>query len=454
MLGFALYFIQREAINRLGSAQLVHLVVIPGWDSKGPMSYPSTSDRPNSKVERHALQRSTHFVHGLRSQPWWNADEFASAVLLTKEFGTIRDEFMNILCCGQLRLHPQSIGGPRRQLADGDWNIFELCSHGHMNASNAVLAPRTVQVLGRLPEATSHRNGLVYFSVIHPQVHVSAHCGPTNSRIRIHLGLRVPDGAGMRVGYETRQWREGECLVFDDSWEHEVFNQSDFLRAVLLMDVYHPDLGDQQKASLLFSEYDNPKHLDERKGWVRELDPNTSYDAGPSFFSQTGFEYVASILESLRRGQELQGPVFSALQTFAFESGDMIGPGIVRRSTAYGPDCCLPLWEWLALLAERHFGNFSIQDIIHLLHLGSAYWLSMSGNERILRSFMQTSGPQSTTSLIDRLRVLNNAPELLRLAGEEQRNVPFCLLACLSVIAIREISDRQAGTDRRRPHSN
>jgi len=410
------------------------------------MNYPSTTDRPNSKVERHALQRSTHFVPGLRSLPWWNADEFASSVLLAKEFGIIRDEFTNILCCGQLRLHPQSSGGPRRQLADGDWNIFELCSHGHMNTSNAILAPGTVRVLGRMPEATSHRNGLVYFSVLHPHVHVSAHCGPTNSRIRIHLGLRVPEGAGMRVGYETRQWREGECLVFDDSWEHEVFNQSDFLRAVLLMDVWHPDLTDQQKAALLFAEYDDPKHLDERKGWVREFDPDTSYNTGPSFFSQTGFEYVASILESLRRGQELRGPVSSSLQTFAFESGDMIGPGIVRRSATSNPDCCLPLWEWLASLTDRHSDRFFTQDVIHLLHLGSRYWLSMSGNERILRSFMQRSDPQSPASLIDRLRAVSSTAELLRLAAEEQRHVPFSLLACLSVIAIRESSDRKTGT--------
>ena len=243
-------------------------------------------------------------------------------------------------------------------------------------------------------------------------------------------------------------------MVFDDSWEHEVFNQSDFLRAVLLMDVYHPDLSDQQKASLLFSEYDNPRHLDERKGWVREFDPNTSYDPRPSFFSQTGFEYVASILESLRRGQELRGPVFSALQTFAFESGDMIAPGIIHRIATSDPDCCSPLWEWLASLTERHSDRFSTQDVVHLLHLGSGYWLSMSGNERILRSFMQSSDPQFPASLIDRLRAVINISELLRLAAEEQRDVPFSLLACLSVIAIREISNRKSGTGGQRSRSN
>ena len=137
----------------------------------------------------------------------------------------------------------------------------------------------------------------------------------------------------MRVGDETRQWREGECLVFDDSWEHEVFNQSDFLRAVLLTDVWHPDLTDQQKSALLFSDYDDPKHLDERKGWVRELDPDASHSTGPSFCSQIGFGHVANILGSLRRGQELLGSsVPSSLQKYALESDDMVRPGVIRRS--------------------------------------------------------------------------------------------------------------------------
>jgi aspartyl/asparaginyl beta-hydroxylase (cupin superfamily) len=406
----------------------------------------STTDRPNSKAERHPLQRSSHFVPGLRSVPWWNTDDFPTLVLLAKEFEAIRDEFINILCCGQLRLHPRSSGGPRRQLTDGDWNIFELCSHGHINTSNAILAPRTVQVLQGIPDATSHRNGLVYFSVLHPHVHVSAHCGPTNSRIRVHLGLRVPDGAAMRVGNETRQWREGECLVFDDSWEHEVFNQGDFLRAVLLMDVWHPDLTPQQKAALLFSDYDDPKHLDERKGWIRELDPEASYSTGPSFCSQTGFEHIADILGSLQRGQALLGSVFSSLQTYAFQSEDMIRPGVIRRSSISNPDCCELLWEWLASLNDRHSEKFFAQDAINLLHLGSGYWLSMSGNERMLRSFMQSDTPQSLTSLIDHLRAASGISELLRFAASKQRHVPFSLLACLSVIVIREISDRKAGT--------
>ena len=69
------------------------------------------------------------------------------------------------------------------------------------------------------------------------------HCGPTNTRLRIHVGLAVPDGAAMRVGNETRAWVEGgESLIFDDSFEHEVWQDADADRTVLVLHVRHPQL--------------------------------------------------------------------------------------------------------------------------------------------------------------------------------------------------------------------
>ena len=75
-----------------------------------------------------------------------------------------------------------------------------------------------------------------------PGTHIGAHCGPSNLRLRVHLGLRVPDGCRIRVGDEVRSWREGECLVFDDSFEHEVWHEGDADRDVLICDMWHPML--------------------------------------------------------------------------------------------------------------------------------------------------------------------------------------------------------------------
>ena len=73
--------------------------------------------------------------------------------------------------------------------------------------------------------------------------HVPAHRGPYKGVIRYHLGLVVPEPAGsarIRVGDETRAWAEGESLVFDDSYNHEAWNDSDGDRVVLFLDVVRP----------------------------------------------------------------------------------------------------------------------------------------------------------------------------------------------------------------------
>jgi aspartate beta-hydroxylase len=74
--------------------------------------------------------------------------------------------------------------------------------------------------------------------------HIAAHCGPTNLRVRCHLGISVPAGdCAIRVGSETRRWAEGECLVFDDHFEHEAWNHTGQERIVLVVDLWHPDLS-------------------------------------------------------------------------------------------------------------------------------------------------------------------------------------------------------------------
>jgi aspartate beta-hydroxylase len=76
-----------------------------------------------------------------------------------------------------------------------------------------------------------------------PGTRVRPHTGPSNERIRVHLGLEVPEGCcGIRVGTIEKSWREGELLIFDDSFEHEVWHRGEKRRLVLIVDFLHPDL--------------------------------------------------------------------------------------------------------------------------------------------------------------------------------------------------------------------
>ena len=85
------------------------------------------------------------------------------------------------------------------------------------------------------------------WSVLGPNSHIGKHCGPTNARLRIHLGLQIPVGCSMIVGEKTLGWKEGEIIIFDDSFEHEVWNNSSEERMIFIMDIFHPDLSESQK---------------------------------------------------------------------------------------------------------------------------------------------------------------------------------------------------------------
>jgi aspartyl/asparaginyl beta-hydroxylase (cupin superfamily) len=93
---------------------------------------------------------------------------------------------------------------------------------------------------GRTPSAM--------FSVLKPRTRIPPHTGVTNARLVAHLPLVVPEGCGFRVGNETRQWVPGTAWVFDDTIEHEAWNDSDRPRAILIFDVWHPALTPAERA--------------------------------------------------------------------------------------------------------------------------------------------------------------------------------------------------------------
>jgi aspartate beta-hydroxylase len=85
------------------------------------------------------------------------------------------------------------------------------------------------------------------FSILDPSTRIPPHTGTANTRLVAHLPLIVPPGCGFRVGSETREWRVGEAFVFDDTIEHEAWNDSDEMRAILIVDVWSPLLSDAER---------------------------------------------------------------------------------------------------------------------------------------------------------------------------------------------------------------
>lgn len=118
------------------------------------------------------------------------------------------------------------------------WKTFGFYVMGDRFAPNCRRAPRTAALLETVPDL---RNA--WFSILEPGYHIPAHCGPTNGIVRIHLGLKIPrdrENCWMRVGDQIVHWAEGDSVVFDDYYEHEVQNNTDEERVVLFFDVDRP----------------------------------------------------------------------------------------------------------------------------------------------------------------------------------------------------------------------
>jgi len=133
----------------------------------------------------------------------------------------------------------------------GDWREIVLFGSG----ARPDLAPKTCRILQQYaPEAVNLAQegaGEIIFSVLAPHTHIAPHCASTNLRLTAHLGLRVPENCYLQVKEEKLHWEEGRIIVFDDSFQHEVHNHSDQLRAVLLLRFWHPNLRECNRAEAL-----------------------------------------------------------------------------------------------------------------------------------------------------------------------------------------------------------
>jgi aspartate beta-hydroxylase len=173
--------------------------------------------------------------------PWLDSIEAAT--------DAIREEFLAILRADQgftpYIEYPPDV--PTNQWAELNhsprWSAFHLYKMGELVEENAAQCPQTMQALAGAPQPDQPgRTPTAMFSLLKPRTRIPAHTGVTNVRLVTHLPLIVPEGCGFRVGNDTRQWVPGKAWVFDDTIEHEAWNDSDELRVVLIFDIWHPQL--------------------------------------------------------------------------------------------------------------------------------------------------------------------------------------------------------------------
>ncbi|XP_033120220.1 aspartyl/asparaginyl beta-hydroxylase-like [Anneissia japonica] len=194
-------------------------------------------------------QRSLYNVDSLTSKPWWTPESALIskyAKLLEDNWKVIRDEGLANLDSKTGSFVPEV----ENLRESGDWKQFTLYQRGKKNEANCKKTPQTCKILDQIPMATTNKRGQIKYSVLQPGTHIWPHCGPTNCRLRSHLGLVVPEGVRIRVKDDIRTWHEGKLMIFDDSFEHEVWHEGSSLRLVLIVDFWHPELTESQKRKL------------------------------------------------------------------------------------------------------------------------------------------------------------------------------------------------------------
>ena len=216
-------------------------------------------------VEHAQGQRQVYQNHCAGSlYPFLPADEFFDRChfpwFAELEAGTaaIKTELAALLVAPGAALRPYvqlDPGAPENDWSalDGslDWAACFLWEYGRPNAAVIERCPKTAALLDSLPLARiPGRAPNAFFSLLRPHSHIPPHTGVTNTRAIIHLALDIPPRCGFRVGAETREWAEGQAFAFDDTIEHEAWNNSDQRRAVLIIDAWNPHLSAREQAAI------------------------------------------------------------------------------------------------------------------------------------------------------------------------------------------------------------
>lgn len=166
---------------------------------------------------------------------FYDAKEFPELLVFEQYANEIRNEFLKVkekYSGFWLDTFPHYVDNS----SENKWKVFSFRFFGIDNPVNHSLCPVTSRLIKQNPNIIS-----ADYSYIPAKTKILPHKGFTKMVLRVHLGLIVPEGdTGIRVGTETRKWKEGELLILDDSFEHEAWNNTDKDRVVLMFDIVNP----------------------------------------------------------------------------------------------------------------------------------------------------------------------------------------------------------------------
>lgn len=191
-----------------------------------------------------------------REQFDWVPSVEANTQIITQELTTLLSSGQGIFAPYVESTGREGAGVTLLMQNDPAWSAFYLMKQGQRQDQNIALCPQTwatIEALGA--EAMPGPAPSVLLSLLRPGARIPAHHGMLNTRLICHLPLIIPDDCGFRVGNDTRAWKPGEMFLFDDTIEHEAWNNSNAARYILIFECWRPELAQRQRDLLthLFS---------------------------------------------------------------------------------------------------------------------------------------------------------------------------------------------------------
>jgi aspartate beta-hydroxylase/beta-hydroxylase len=182
-----------------------------------------------------------HYVGGNRRPVFFDIDQVCPELRgLEQAYPQIRKELDALMQERVAMPNYHEVNRPATEISSttqGNWKVFMLELLGHRPGQNRARCPATIDAVKKVPGVLQ-----AFFSVLEPGKSIPLHDGPYIGYLRYHLGLRVPQDAPptIVVAGQPYTWKEGEGVLFDDSWPHEVINRSSEPRVVLIVDVARP----------------------------------------------------------------------------------------------------------------------------------------------------------------------------------------------------------------------